>query len=134
MERKFPTHHHIADRWQVGLIQTIWEKWYQLWISRNEEVHGKDVSSRHNAERAEIQRQLNILYAQRPMMEPQVQQLLLASPEAHIRYPLKVTKNWLQMNATTFSESIKRVKTRALQGMRSIRSYYSKVQDTVTGT
>ena len=134
MERKFPTHHHIADRWQVGLIQTIWEKWYQLWISRNEEVHGKDVSSRHNAERAEIQRQLNILYAQRPMMEPQVQQLLLASPEAHIRYPLKVTKNWLQMNATTFSESVKRVKTRALQGMRSIRSYYSKVQDTVTGT
>ncbi len=88
----------------------------------------------HNAERAEIQRQLNILYAQRPMMEPQVQQLLLASPEAHIRYPLKVTKNWLQMNATTFSESVKRVKTRALQGMRLIRSYYSKEQDTVTGT
>jgi hypothetical protein len=58
------------------------------------------------------------------MMETQAQSLLLSSPEAHDQYPLNVTKNWLQMHMTTFSNSVKRVKTRVLQGMRSIRSYF----------
>jgi hypothetical protein len=60
-------------------------------------------------------------------MEPSVQTLLLETPDAHDAYPMHVTKNWLLMHSATFSESIKRVKTRALRGVKSIRTYFGTI-------
>jgi hypothetical protein len=68
------------------------------------------------------------------MMETQVQSLLLASPEAPNQSTLNVTKNWLRMRTTTFSDSVKRVKTKVLQGVRSIRSYFWTAPVSTTGT
>ncbi|KAI2495162.1 hypothetical protein MHU86_19347 [Fragilaria crotonensis] len=126
-ELTFPTQQYTPDKWQVGLIQKIWEHRHKVWILRNEDLHGRDIRSRQQAERKEIQRQLHAIYSQRPMMDPRVQSLLLEAPEAHDRYPVQVTKNWIRMHATTFSESVKRVKTRALHGVRSIRSYFNPI-------
>jgi hypothetical protein len=102
----------------------IWDRWHQLWLSRNQELYVKDELTRKQSERVELHRQLNAVYSQRQMMEPSVQTLLLATPEAHDAYPMHVTKNWLLMNSATFSESVKRVKTRALRGVKSIRTYF----------
>lgn len=123
-ERAFPSHQYSSEKWQVGLILKIWERWHQLWLSRNQELYGRDELTRKQSERVELHRQLNAVYSQRQMMEPSVQTLLLATPEAHDAYPMHVTKNWLLMNSATFSESVKRVKTRALRGVKSIRTYF----------
>jgi hypothetical protein len=88
-----------------------------LWTRQNEDLHGKDVITRQIAERAEVQRQVQIIYAQCSMMETQVQSLLLASLEAHNQYTLNVTKYWLRMHKTTSSDSVKQVTTRVIQGM-----------------
>jgi hypothetical protein len=98
-----------------------------LWSSRNQELFGKDELSRQKAQSTEIHRQLSAIYATRGMMEPSAQTLLLDTPEAHSQYPMHVTKNWLLMHTATFSESVKRVKSKALQGVRSIRSYFSTI-------
>ncbi len=96
-ERVFPAQQYSSDLWQVGLIQKIWDQeWCQIWKHRNEDLHGKDALSCQTAERLDVQRQLNLIYAHRPaMMETPVQALLLSSAEAHAAYPLNVTKNWL---------------------------------------
>ena len=134
-ERISATQQHIQDKWQVGLITKIWDQWYCLWLQRNNDVHGKDEQSRHRAATREVCQQLHRIYSQRQMMEPQVQSLLLESPESHNQYyPLNVTKNWLLMHTTTCSESVRRVKTLAVHGVRSIRSYFNRavVQDADT--
>jgi hypothetical protein len=126
-ERTYPTQQYTPERWQVGLITKIWDLWQMLWSSRNQELFGKDELSRQKAQSTEIHRQLSAIYATRGMMEPSAQTLLLDTPEAHSQYPMHVTKNWLLMHTATFSESVKRVKSKALQGVRSIRSYFSTI-------
>lgn len=133
-ERVFPHQQYAPEKWQVGLIRKIWDQWYVLWSLRNQDLHGHDTRSRQKAETLETRRQLQRIYSQRQMMEPQVQDLLLASPESHEQYPLNATKNWLLMHTTTFSESVKRVKTMALHGVRSIRYYFTPTSVPVTAT
>ena len=126
-ERTYPTQQYTSKRWLVGLITKIWDQWQMLWLSRNQELFGKEELSRQKAQRTEIHRQLSVIYAKRGMMEPSAQSLLLETPESHSKYPTHVTKNWLLMHTATFSESVKRVKSKALQGVRSIRSYFGTV-------
>ena len=57
-------------------------------------------------------------------MEPSVQELLIENAEAHNEQPLTHTRNWLAQNAGLFKESIRRVKKKALTGVRSIRTYF----------
>ena len=133
-ERISPTQQHTQDKYQAGLITKIWDQWYCLWLQRNNNVYGKDEQSRHHAATAEVCRQLHQIYLQQQMMEPQVQRLLLESLESHNQYPLNVSKNWLLMHTTMFTESVRGVKTMAVQGIKSIRSYVNRamVQEAVT--
>lgn len=118
-----------GERWQVSLITTIWEQWQQLWTSRNQNLHGRDALGQRTAERRELRRQLERIYSQRSLMEPRVQNLLLDNVEAHEEAPHYVTKNWLKINQAIFQASVRRVKTLALRGVRSIRTYFSTVVD-----
>ena len=38
-----PTKKKSGLTWQTGLINMIWDKWYELWKMRNSNVHGKDM-------------------------------------------------------------------------------------------
>ena len=62
-------------------------------------------------------------------MEPRVQSLLLENVEAHEEQPHHVTKNWLRINQAIFKASVRRVKTLALRGVRSIRTYFTATGD-----
>ena len=128
-----------GERWQVSLISLIWDKWYDMWQSRNQDLHGRDAIGRRSAERRELRRQLERIYAQRSLMEPRVQNLLMDNVEAHNEQPQHVAKNWLRINQAIFRASVRRIKTLALRGVRSIRTYFSTVgvdtaNDTVDDT
>ncbi len=60
------------------------------------------------------------------MYEENVQALLLPNVEDHEQQTVRVTENWLALNAPIFRESFRRVKQRALGGMRSIRTYFGR--------
>ena len=113
-----------GEQWQVKLIVTMWTSWEQRWADRNKALHGHDAVTRDQAQRIEVQRQLDLVYQQRPFMEPSVQELLMENAEAHTAQPLTQTRNWLAQNAGLFKESIRRVKKKALTGVRSIRTYF----------
>ena len=74
--------------------------------------------------RRETRRQLDNIYRDRELMEPDIQTLLHESPEAHAEDPVSTTRNWIATHQTLFRNSIRRVKNRALLGMRSISSYF----------
>jgi exonuclease III len=115
----------LSLTWQISLIKFVWERWHTLWRQRNQDVHGFDATTRAEASRREVRRNLNDIYRNRNMYEEHVQQLLLHDVEDHERFHVKVTKNWISLNAPIFRESFRKVQQRALGGMRSIQSYFS---------
>ena len=113
-----------GNQWQSQLIMVLWESWYKRWTTRNKAEHGHTVDTRQRAIRREVNRQLDQIYQHRHMMEPRVQELLFDSPEDHQHQQLHITRNWLAQHSTVFKESIRRVRKRAIQGVRSIRTYF----------
>jgi hypothetical protein len=51
-----PTTKKSGFTWQTGLINKIWNKWYELWKRRNEDVLGRDQASQAIAEKREVKR------------------------------------------------------------------------------
>jgi hypothetical protein len=99
-----------TSAWQANVILMLWEQWYELWKQRNREVHGHELSE---------------IYRHRTLYETHVQKLLHADVMDHEQHSLRVTQNWLSMNAPIFRDSYRRVKRRVITGVRSIRDYFS---------
>jgi hypothetical protein len=85
-----------GERRQKQFIVTIWECWFELWNIRNG-VNGTTAVSRARAQRREVNRDVNELFAEQGFMEPQVQVLLDGDSETQMRRLLRMTKNWLAM-------------------------------------
>ncbi|KAI2494762.1 hypothetical protein MHU86_19757 [Fragilaria crotonensis] len=117
-----------GESWLINLIRFVWDKWYTLWKQRNQELHGRDVATRMEAESKEVRRQLNDIYMRRQQLEPCVQDLLFEEVEQHYEVSTAVTKNWLRINSGLFRDSMRRVKTKAIQGVRSIRTYFAPIR------
>lgn len=111
-------------QWQSNLIQFVWDRWYVLWRSRNQEIHGHDERTRQEASKRKVRQELHEIYQNRSMYDTNVQNLLHQDAEEHARQPLRITKNWIAINKPIFRESYNRVKKRAGQGMKSIREYF----------
>jgi hypothetical protein len=115
----------LSLTWQAKIILLFWDRWYTLWKMRNQDVHGHDARSQAEASKREVRRQLADIYRHRTMYEARVQQLLHRDLEEHKeQHSFGVTKNWLSSNAPIFRESYRRVKQRAMSGMRSLRQYF----------
>ncbi len=93
-----------------------------MWVLRNQAVHGKDVASRAIAEKREVARSLALIYDQRHHMEPSMQDLLHSDIATHLEESTSVIKNWIAIRGPGFAESLKIVKRKAIQNVRSIRS------------
>ena len=113
--------------WQTGLINKIWDKRYKLWKMRNEDVHGKDMTSKALAEKREDKRQLEEIYEMKNHIEPSAQALLCADIQTHLEQPTWAIQNWLAMyGGSYFAASAKRVKKFAIRGVPSIRNYFNQ--------
>lgn len=116
-----------GHKWQVAIITVIWEQWYDLWTLRNADVHGKDVAAKALAEKRELRRRLELIYNRRAHMEPSAQDLLFQDITTHLEQPPSVINSWLIIQGPVFAQSIRRVKARAIQNVRSIREYFADV-------
>jgi hypothetical protein len=123
-DRPSQTHKFTGDSWQVQIITLLWKHWRVLWKQRNQDVHGHDAATTVAAETKEIKRRLEHIYAKSSHMEPSAQSLLCRDIEQHLQQPNWVIKNWLTVNTSIFQASIRRAKSRATRGVRSIRTYF----------
>jgi hypothetical protein len=59
-------------------------------------------------------------------MEPSMQGLLYPDVETHMEQSsMGAIKSWMQIRGPGFAESIKQVRKKAIQNVRSIRSYFT---------
>lgn len=122
------TNKQTGEQWLVNLILFVWDKWYTLWKQRNQELHGVNELTRAAAERKDVRRQLQEIYQHRQDLEPRVQELLFANVDRHYEVPTSVTRNWLAAHTGLIRESMKRVHAKAIQGVRSIRTYFQPIR------
>ena len=113
-----------GTQWQTKLILHIWEQWRGVWKLQNESLHWKDTTRRATAEAKEIKRRLEEIYDLRGHMEPSAQALLCGGIQQHLQKPLWMAHNWFQIPVPLFQASMRRVKARAIQGVRNIRTYF----------
>jgi hypothetical protein len=52
--------------WLTAVIDLIFKEWYQLWESRNDDRHGKDQTTKAAAEKAQVIREVQQLFAKKP--------------------------------------------------------------------
>lgn len=116
-----------GQKWQTQLILFVWERWKGLWKLRNESLHGKDNTAQAEAETKEVKRRLVEIYDLRAQMEPSAQELLCQDLQQHMLKPTWATTNWLNIHRPLFQASLRRVKTRAIQGDRNIRTYFAPI-------
>jgi hypothetical protein len=121
-ERKSRT----GQRWQQEIINTIWTQWFLVWEMQNNYLHGANESMRARAEREETERTLRDINDLREQMEPSVQQLLCKDLTDHFAKPLWFNKNWLPIHGPLVKTSVRRAKKKAIQGVRSIRQYFTQ--------
>ena len=125
-----PSNSRSGHKWQIKLITFIWEKWHTLWKMRNQDVYGKDAITIAQAEARDVRRNLELIYAQRQHMEPSAQSLLCHDIRTHMQRPTWVTREWITIHAPLFKASLQRARKRAIQGVRSIRTYFGPAGDT----
>ena len=114
-----------GQRWQVSIIGELWDQWRCLWNIRNQERHGATISQQMQAEFQDVLRDLRDIYDKKPLMEPSIQKLLYPEVTDHLEKSTWFNKNWIAIHGPLAKASIKRAQERAIQGVRSIRQYFS---------
>jgi hypothetical protein len=110
------------------IIEEIWLLWDEVWTIRNTMVHGKDKESRLKRQQETDDYRLPTIYDNRHNLEPSVQRLASVPTilDEHRNHSSpQAIHHWLSVHEATFLGSLKNVKKRAIQGVRSIRSYFA---------
>ena len=114
-----------GQRWQVTINSCLIDQWYEVWKQRNQDVHGHDAHTRDMAARTEVERRLRSLYALKTQMEPSVQVLFYATVESHFVHTLLHNQNWIAIHEPLGIASMRTVRSKAIQGVPSIRRFLS---------
>jgi hypothetical protein len=87
------TKYKNAQTWSTNIIQTIFEKWLELWRIRNEDRHGRDWQAKHMAEKEQVTREVEMLYEYKGRIMPQQEWIFntaLDQQKFKMAYVLKV--------------------------------------------
>ena len=114
----------LGDRWNVAILQDLWNMWHELWTTRNAEVHGRDEASSRAAETDVLRRRMRNVYAQRNRVEPRVVPVLETPMEQSMARGTTYVKNWLAIHESLVHNSVRRANDRAIRGVRSLRDYF----------
>jgi hypothetical protein len=118
------TRKRTGNQWCQDIASVLWSQWFVVWTSRNEVIHGRNATERRQKQDEENLRRLRKTYSQRELMEPSVQELLFEHLQDHEALPPHSIRNWLAVHEPIFLQSIKQVSSRAIQGVRNIKSYF----------
>jgi hypothetical protein len=122
--RNQPAGLRSSSTWTTEIITTVWEQWALVWTMRNADIHGHNEDTR-SRQRDRLNRQrLETIYEKKMQMEPSIRDLLYNTVEEHMQHSQRTVQNWLAVHEETIAQSIKHAATRAIQGMRSIRSFF----------
>jgi hypothetical protein len=119
----------IGNKWNVAVIQEVWEAWSLLWKARNVMVHGDDEVTRRAAEQAVVRQRMRAVYALQGRLEPVYARVLSTPIEEMMAKGIIVLKNWLAVYEERLHNSARRQRVSDLRGMRPLATYFGHIDD-----
>ncbi|KAI2500968.1 hypothetical protein MHU86_13513 [Fragilaria crotonensis] len=111
-------------QWLVEIITTIWQQWRELWKHRNNIVHGKDEAAQHQIQKRILENRIHKVYELKHRVEPSLKHVFTSTAQYHIDKGNTHMTNWLAVHELAAIESEAKATSRAIQGTRSILSYF----------
>ena len=82
--------------WTTEVIDFIFTQWWLLWESRNQDKHGRDLVSKHQATARQVDRELQIFYDEYEDQAPQHLRWIFDTPiEVRRQWPTTAMQQWL---------------------------------------
>ena len=123
--------HLKGTKWTTTFIDLLWQGFRTLWDARNGKVHGVDSSTRTQARRERVHRELKALYLLRPGMRHCDRAVFHDTVEEHIDVqPVWAIQNWLRIQVPMAKHSVKEAARSAISQVRTIVSYFRTQVDT----
>jgi hypothetical protein len=113
--------------WATSILTSIWDEWHLVWTIRNEVIHGHDTISRQRIQRSNVETAIRAIYEDRDLLLPADQDHLFDDVQTHLEKSTHSLQNWFNTYQGLFTDSISKAKRRALDGVRSIRSYFAPI-------
>jgi hypothetical protein len=113
--------------WATSILTSIWDEWHLVWTIRNEVIHGHDTISRQRIQRSKVETAIRAIYEDRDLLLPADQDHLFDDVQTHLEKSTHSLQNWFNTYQGLFTDSISKAKRRALDGVRSIRSYFAPI-------
>ena len=82
--------------WTSNIIDFIFSQWWKLWESRYQDRHGRDLTSRQQADALQVDRELALFYDKFQTTTPQhLAWLFDTTLEVRQQWPPAATRQWL---------------------------------------
>ena len=82
--------------WTTEVISFIFDQWWKLWESRNQDQHGLDLATRLQAQAIQVDRELQLFYDDYAEVVPQhLRWIFDTSLDTHRKRSTAATKQWL---------------------------------------
>jgi hypothetical protein len=111
--------------WTSQFIDLLWTGTRKLWDTRNGTVHGINTTTRAQARRDKVHRELRALYTLRQDMRYCDRDVFHETADAHLAaQPIWAIQNWLRIQVPMAKHSVKEAARAAVRNVRTITSYF----------
>jgi len=113
--------------WTTAIISAIWKEWDVLWKTRNDDVHGRDATSRARIERESTHKKIRSLYDLKGLMQPNDRHIFFDHVEEHLTQPTSHLQDWYSIQQPTVAHSVKEAKRKSVQNVRRLHTYFPPI-------
>jgi hypothetical protein len=110
--------------WVRKTLGHFFTHWNLLWDSRNDDLHGKDATSKAKAAKDQAIRELELLYSLRDEVLQRDTALFYASLVEHKSKPSSTIRQWINTYRPLILQSTKEAKDKSILHVRPITSYF----------
>ena len=113
-----------GQSWSRKMLLHIFDHWNTLWDSRNQDRHGKDLTTRAKAIKEQTIRELEILYSIRHTVLQRDSNLYYDNIDEHKAKPTNTIRQWINTYQPLILKSAKDAKTNSLLHVKPITTYF----------
>lgn len=120
--------------WTLKTITVLWTTFFALWTERNSEVHGHDQASQQVARFGRLRLEMEHLHQSRDQVLAVDTDLFIGNNTADLTHYLSIARasnvqNWLNIWKPVILDSVKKAKTRSIQGVSKLQSYFQQTRE-----
>lgn len=127
--RNIHTRTHTGAVWSVRTLTILWTEFFALWKTRNEAIHGHDLASQQQAKKRKQRIEMKMLHSLRDQVLAGDTDVFIGDTPAALDLFLDTAtatyvQNWIHVWKPFILSSVKSANELALQGVRTLSSYF----------